>query len=90
MADHLREIGLEGFYLIDNCYGLQAGRRGRRGVIQVEASAPRRQGQRRADEMEAAAESACINSRDAASIYGGINVVNYTTPPPYRRGKYYY
>lgn len=89
MAD-LREIGLEGFYFIEKCYGSgQGGRRGRRGGQAVEAAAPRRQGGWRVDEMEGNQPS-CINSRDAASIYGGVNVVNYTTTITSRRGKFYY
>ncbi|KAI4345379.1 hypothetical protein L6164_012508 [Bauhinia variegata] len=65
---NLREIGLEGFPLIDKFYGPP-----RRSVF------PARQGrwvvQVPSDEMD---DPAVINSKDAAAIYGGVMIMNYS------------
>ncbi|XP_027333584.1 uncharacterized protein LOC113848322 [Abrus precatorius] len=73
MAPHanLREIGLEGFALIDKFYGAQAAPRNRSGVF------PARQGrwvvQVPNDEME----ELPLNSNEVAARFGGIMAVNY-------------
>ncbi|KAI4345381.1 hypothetical protein L6164_012510 [Bauhinia variegata] len=69
---NLREIGLEGFSLIDKFYGPP--RRSHGGVFLV------RQGhwvvQVPSDEMDDPV--AVINSKDAAGKYGGVMIMNYS------------
>ncbi|KAK7363551.1 hypothetical protein VNO77_05697 [Canavalia gladiata] len=68
---NLREIGLEGFALIDKLYGAPEAPRTRRGVF------PARQGrwvvQVPNDEME----ELSLNSNEVAARFGGIIAVNY-------------
>ncbi|KAK7303754.1 hypothetical protein RJT34_14668 [Clitoria ternatea] len=77
MAQDLVKIGLEGFALIDTFYGgrqRQQGRWGFQGTTQDHCCKE---------------EAVVINSKDAASKYGGIMVVNYSkTKPQNRWGKF--
>jgi len=71
----LRVIGSEGFALIDKFYGPSARRRPNpKGVF------PARQGRWVVQVPNDELEEPVINSREAASRYGGIMIVNYPKP----------
>ncbi|BAT80292.1 hypothetical protein VIGAN_02329000 [Vigna angularis var. angularis] len=71
----LRVIGSEGFALIDKFYGSSTRRRpNKKGVF------PSRQGRWMVQVPNDELEEPVINSREAASRYGGIMIMNYPKP----------
>nr|XP_004508194.1 uncharacterized protein LOC101489667 [Cicer arietinum] len=71
----LREIGLEGFDLIDKFYGVAGGSTRTRVKKNNNRVFPARQGRWVVhDEME---EPVVMNSKEVAARFGGIHVVDY-------------